>query len=496
MASKIRQIILNSLRINKDKIVFDDGEKFYTYSELDYYSEIICKYLYEVNNPSNSVVSIGTNDFFSLCVLVACIKSLHIYCPIDENNTENRIQNIVNVINPKIIFAHRVTDLKLEDYVVINYDDVFNKIILAQPYSNLFTDRQENYVYTIFTSGTTGTPKGVLISYENLNCFSEWFLSKEFGLEENDRILLQSTFAFDLSVMSWLPVLSMGKTLVVLSPKIAANYKKIQKWLQKVKFDLFISTPFFLKLIDLCTNFSLDNFSYLNKIILCGEELQKAMAKRILDTLPNVKLYNTYGPTECTVAVSGIEVTYDLLSYDSIPIGTIREGVEFVVDISNEELSIAGNMVSDGYINNFMATSSNFKKHNNYNLYKTGDKIYIDKKGYIFFKGRIDDQIKWNGYRIELREVESTIRKIDIVSDAAVIVTRNRDEEVNGMIAYLTLKNHTIEFNDYEVVYNMIKKLLPKYMLPKRIEIIDEMPLNNNKKIDRRALLAEKEFNN
>ena len=95
-----------------------------------------------------------------------------------------------------------------------------------------------------------------------------------------------------------------------------------------------------------------------------------------------------------------------------------------------------------------------------------------------------------------MREVESTIRKIDIVSDAAVIVTRNRDEEVNGMIAYLTLKNHTIEFNDYEVVYNMIKKLLPKYMLPKRIEIIDEMPLNNNKKIDRRALLAEKEFNN
>ena len=142
-----------------------------------------------------------------------------------------------------------------------------------------------------------------------------------------------------------------------------------------------------------------------------------------------------------------------------------------------------------------MATSSNFKKHNNYNLYKTGDKIYIDEKGYIFFKGRVDDQIKWNGYRIELREVESAIRKIDIVSDVAVIVTRNRDEEVNGMIAYLTLKKNTLEFNDHEVIYNMIKKLLPKYMLPKRIEIIDEMPLTNNKKIDRRALLAEKEFN-
>ena len=211
--------ILRVIKKNKNKNVYDDGELTYTYGELDVFSDIIWQYIDSQKGNSNYIAAIGNNDFYSLCVLTACIKSGYIFVPIDSKNSDERIQNIIDDIKPKVII--RGSKCKEVGNSIL-FEDIINRNCI----SNTLTRKKNKYMYVIYTSGTTGIPKGVPISYSNIISFTSWFFHEKFNIYENERILLQASFSFDLSVMSWLTVLWLGKTLVAIPTEITTNYKK------------------------------------------------------------------------------------------------------------------------------------------------------------------------------------------------------------------------------------------------------------------------------
>ncbi|HEO6584915.1 TPA: AMP-binding protein [Streptococcus agalactiae] len=470
--------ILRVIKKNKNKNVYDDGELTYTYGELDVFSDIIWQYIDSKKGNSNYIATIGNNDFYSLCVLTACIKSGYIFVPIDSKNSDERIQNIIDDIKPKVII--RGSKCKKVGNSIL-FEDIINRNYI----SNTLTRKKNKYMYVIYTSGTTGIPKGVPISYSNIISFTSWFFHEKFNIHENERILLQASFSFDLSVMSWLTVLWLGKTLVAIPTEITTNYKKLRHWFNTVKFDLFISTPSFAYLVYISTNFNSYNYPWIKKFIFCGEEFNIKFAQKLVTNFKSSKIFNTYGPTECTVAIIGTQITESLLKMNKLPIGKKRENIELIVGAENE-LQIVGDMVFDGYLNRKEETAKSFIEINAKKAYKTGDKVRILDNGYIFFDGRNDNQIKKNGYRIELEEVECIIKKIPEILNVVVLPIKNEVNKIVGLSAFIVLEKQ-VSIDSSELLSKM-QNILPLYMIPNKIHIIDEIPLTNNKKINRKLL--------
>ncbi|CCW41803.1 Amino acid adenylation [Streptococcus agalactiae ILRI112] len=170
---------------------------------------------------------------------------------------------------------------------------------------------------------------------------------------------------------------------------------------------------------------------------------------------------------------------------NKLPIGKKRENIELIVGAENE-LQIVGDMVFDGYLNRKEETAKSFIEINAKKAYKTGDKVRILDNGYIFFDGRNDNQIKKNGYRIELEEVECIIKKIPEILNVVVLPIKNEVNKIVGLSAFIVLEKQ-VSIDSSELLSKM-QNILPLYMIPNKIHIIDEIPLTNNKKINRKLL--------
>jgi len=483
----LNNIIKKIDSIQADLFAYDYlGEK-HTYGDLQVKSNQLAQYLHSQKLPEKSPIMVyGGLEFEMLVSFLGAVKSGHSYIPVDINSAIERIENIIEIANPKLIIA--VADFPLETEIpVLNLDELTDfslEAVLSEVVG-------EETFYTIFTSGTTGLPKGVEISHDNLLSFSNWML-EDFNLEDGIQTLAQPPYSFDLSVMDWIPTLLLGGCLHALPKDVADDFSKLFAILPTFNLNVWVSTPSFVEVAMLSKDFSEENYPYLTSFLFCGEELTVGTARKLKERFPNAKIFNTYGPTEATVAVTRIEITKDIIESSSrLPIGYVKGDTE--IHIIDGEIIIAGPSVSKGYMNNPEKTKEVFFEYNGKPAYHTGDLGRIDDNGLLYYEGRRDFQIKLHGYRIELEEVNHFLNLSSYIESAVAVPKYGSDHKVQQMIAYVVAGEHNFERNlDLtNAIKSELSELVMPYMIPSRFKYVDSLPMSANGKIDIKAVMAE-----
>lgn len=460
--------LIEIFKKNSNKTAYIINEEKITYEKLLNKSLFISKLL--IKQGSGPIIIYGHKGIDMVISIIACLLSKRTYIPIDASMPINRINKIIDITNSSMIISNEEIELennieilKLEE--LIKYENEKDNEII------------NDIAYIIFTSGSTGEPKGVPISYSNLNNFINWISNFEVLSSYKDiNVLNQASFSFDLSVADLYYSLINGHTLIALDNDAQNDYNKMFNVIKNV--NLIVSTPTFIKLCIINSDFNEQNYPNLKCIYFCGERLENNLVKKIFDKFPNINIINAYGPTEATSAVSAIVITKEQLKEDILPVG-IMNNIATNIFIENDEIVLKGSSVFSGYLNN---NSSSYYKENNINCYKTGDLGYI-KNNKLYCLGRKDRQVKYKGYRIELDEIESNIYNINGVKDCAVMAKYDENNAVKFIKAFVVLENIT-----EQIVKEELEKMLPKYMIPKIIEKIEEIPINKNGKIDRKKL--------
>ena len=275
--------------------------------------------------------------------------------------------------------------------------------------------------------------------------------------------------------------------------------------LMKSDMRLWISTPAFASMCMQDNSFNTELMPNIETMYFIGEILPTKLVVDIRERFPNVRIINSYGPTEATVAITGVDITEEMLNLNKeLPIGYPMEGsiIKILDDNNNElkegekgEITIYSKSVSKGYYNNDEMTKKVFFDSiidgKEYRAYKTGDLGYY-KEGLLYFCGRKDFQIKLNGFRIELEDIENNLRKVSNIKNT-IVLPFYRDGKVSHLVAFVILEEETRLSNLKTTlkIKEELKKYIPTYMIPKNIKILKEFPRNNNDKIDRKKLMDE-----
>lgn len=482
-----------------DRLVYSDDQCQYTYQDLKEKSDHIAYYLAKHFPNRAPVVVYGGLQFEMLAFFLGAVKSGHAYIPIESHTPSERIRLILQTAQPACILAVDDFDSSIAlDMQVLSFNEVLqqpiDKSLVLEPVT-----KDENF-YIIFTSGTTGVPKGVQISHDNLVSFVDWEL-KDFQLPSQPRFLSQAPYSFDLSVMSIYPALCAGGLLMPLAKEIVDDFKALFAHLPKLGINVWVSTPSFVDICLMAPEFDGQHLQELTHFLFCGEELTKQTAQKLLDRFPNAKVFNTYGPTEATVAISQIQITQDIIDHSArLPIGYVKEDCQVVIldegkeQAVNEvgEIVIVGPSVSKGYMNNPEKTKEAFITYQGQPAYKTGDAGSLDENGLLHYNGRIDFQVKLHGFRMELEDIDHHLMKVSYV-DKATVVPKYKDHKVQQLVAFVVAKENEFakEFELTKAIKAELAQTVMDYMIPQRFVYVKELPRTANGKIDRKGLMNE-----
>lgn len=355
--------------------------------------------------------------------------------------------------------------------------------------------------YVMFTSGSTGSPKGAVITHSNLHYFVSWAVH-EYGFTPEDRHTHLNPLYFDNSVFDMYSTFFSGGTLVPFTAALLQDPHGVVERIEKLKCTVYFSVPSML--IFLQTTRAIDKHSMpsLKKIIFGGEGYPKTKLAELFETVgDHAQLINVYGPTECTCICSTYTIgPKDFESLDGYPpigrlISTFNhhllDGDSAVAPGEVGELCLGGPCVGHGYFNQPQLTlkafvqnplNSTFEER----LYRTGDLFRLDPKdGKLWFVGRKDFQVKHQGYRIELEEIQHALAKVPGVQEAAVLQVF--EQGVSKLVAVVAAAGNPVA---PEEARRQAGKLVPKYMVPAKVFVLERLPKSPNGKTDRKALLA------
>lgn len=469
------------------RIAHISGETSLTYQQLTSQSNKLAQHLLTAfPNDHSPIALLGHKQTEMLVGFLGCIKAGHPYIPLDSSLPTQRVEAIVRTADATLLTVDQLKEIIANTDVPDNFKIHAPKI--GDPW------------YIIFTSGSTGVPKGVTITRRNLENFLEWILEEQDFKDAGEVFLNQAPFSFDLSVMDLYSSLATGGTLFSVTKDEIAEPKKLYKTLGSSGITVWVSTPSFARLCLMDINFSEKMMPHLRKFWFCGETLAPEIASTLLERFPNAEVWNTYGPTEAAVATTSILITKEIIAkYRPLPVGRPKPGTLVAVHAEDGqptqsgergEIIIAGPNVSPGYVNQAEATSKAFFILDDQRAYHTGDWGHV-KDDLIFFDGRMDFQIKLNGYRIEIGDIESNLHTVSNVQDAVVVLAM-KNERADYLAAFVILKSRS-EQTDFEIMREMKKQLgerLPDYMMPRKFVFLSEFPTTPNGKVDR-AKLAE-----
>lgn len=443
-----------------------------------------------------------------LAAMLACLKLGIIYTNLDPDSPWERIHRILNICQPKLLF-NSFPDLLFTNQLkqcsvskVVNLDDEIFQQRLAQ-LSDIKPDQSmgitgDDPAYLMFTSGSTGFPKGVVISHANVLNFIAWAQDR-FHIKADDVFSNVNPIYFDNSVFDFYSAMFSGSTLVPISTQEVKDPRRLVQIINQQECSVWFSVPSLL--VYLLTNRALgkDDFPCVRKIIFGGEGFPKSRLKQLYDLFGHrADLENVYGPTECTCICSAYKITD--MDFDDMqrlaPLGMLASNFAYDILPLDEgepnygELFLLGPNVGLGYYNDPERTSQSFVQnplHNRYHDigYKTGDLVYRDTYGQIHFKGRADFQIKHMGYRIELEEIEAALNSLVAVNESAVVYQK-LGEGLGQIIAFASLAYS----HSPEELLRAVANILPSYMVPKRLFLLKALPKNQNGKIDRVSLIT------
>ena len=446
--------------------------------------------------PANKRIGLLTGDhplcYSSICAILA---SGCAFVPLSHRSPADRLLSVIEDASLEMVISHRSYQ-PLDEAVagaarcsLVRSDEIE---AVSGPVELPDYDR-DGLAYLLYTSGSTGKPKGVPIYHRNLEAFLDVMLDPErYEFSAEDRYLQMFDLTFDASVPAYfIPFCTGASTFVI--PEEGIVSLNVIRSLQEHEITVAFLVPSVLFYVQ--RYFAEIRLPKLRYSLFVGEALPESIASAWRDCVPEARLQNLYGPTEATVVCFLYELDEVLPASDVengiVSIGRPFPGMRaFVVDErggevaagERGELCIAGLQVTDRYWEDDDRSAAAFFRQDNVPAYRTGDICYLNDRDNFVYCGRRDHQVKIDGYRVELGEIEHHAREAANGANAAVVASPTADGSVT---LTLFLENPAVE--DSEVMAYLSRKL-PAYMLPKRIAALADLPLNVNGKIDRGAL--------
>jgi D-alanine--poly(phosphoribitol) ligase subunit 1 len=469
------------------RIAHRSGERSLNYLELQINSDLLAGCLAgSLPHDASPIAVIGHKEPEMLVAFLGCVKSGHPYIPIDTSLPPLRVKAILEA--SRAVFT--LTPVKIQS--------LLSDTSRTLPPLPRRAPRPEEAWYIIYTSGSTGEPKGVVITAGCLESFLRWMLAEQHLSLQNETFLNQAPFSFDLSVMDLYLSLMTGGTLFSLTQQEILDPASLFQALQRSQTTVWVSTPSFARMCLAEPTFSAEFYPSLNRFLFCGETLAPEVASALLDRFPQAEIWNTYGPTEATCATTSVRIDRNILaSYSPLPIGYPKIDTRVMIMSDHEreakpgergEIIIAGPNVSPGYLACPELTKRAFFRLNGVQAYRTGDWGH-SRDGLLFFDGRIDNQVKLHGYRIELGDVEANLCRLPEIQDAVVLPALKQGIP-DHLEAFVILKN-SLGSGSYEQAHTLrlaLSQSLPVYMIPRRFSFVKEFPMTPNGKADRRKL--------
>lgn len=488
---------------------FSSPEGELTYGELWEASGRLCRYVKTL--PGEGPLPVwGHKSPWMLVCFLALARAGRGYCPLDISIPAARAEAILSALTGPLFavcpFPGQAPGevLDLSEIRRICGEQEPEAAGESDFYGKAGEGREDPIFYVIFTSGSTGTPKGVMVSRGNLSRFVDWSLGLA-GAAPGTVFLNQAPFSFDLSVMDLYTCLASGGKLVPLSRGEQGDYKLLMPALRESKAQVWVSTPSFAELCLADPSFCREGMPELSVMLFCGETLTNKTAKRLLSAFPGVRIVNTYGPTESTVAVTEVPVTGELVKReDPLPVGRPKPGTRIEIWDENGnslpegekgEVVLWGDTVALGYLGREDLTGEVFLTREGERGYRTGDEGYL-RDGMLYYGGRLDLQVKLHGYRIELGDIESALLSLPAVNQA-VVLPRYRQGRVSSLLGVVVLAERdpdragTDPSGSEEALQGIrdsLREVLPEYMVPKKLCAVEEIPMTANGKADRKAL--------
>ncbi|MBX7207497.1 MAG: D-alanine--poly(phosphoribitol) ligase subunit DltA [Verrucomicrobiaceae bacterium] len=470
------------------RIAHASGDREITYGELWQRAEALAGWLHGHAGPRDGPVIIrGRKEPEMLIGFLGAALSGRAYVPVDAALPEARLASIISAAKPALT-------IDVADVAAFSHGSHHHRSRMeaGSPGDAPF--------YILFTSGSTGEPKGVVITHACLASFVRW-QHAEHRFEHGAEIILnQAPFTFDLSVMDIYTSLTCGGTIVSLGGDELANPRTMFGRLRTSGITTWVSTPSFAGMCLVEKGFDETMIPSVRRFWFCGETLPHRTAAALLQRFPRAEVWNTYGPTEATVATTSVRIDAGILdAHDPLPIGRAMPGTRVEVRAADGrrctegesgELVIIGPNVSPGYLGASHLNPGSFFVEDGLRGYHTGDRGR-ETGGYLFFDGRMDSQVKVRGFRIELGDVESHLRGVNGVVDAVVLPVQRRGvNESLAAFVILSRRDHGDDFVQAQAIRGALAERLPDYMLPRRLEFVPSFPLTANGKADRRALAA------
>ena len=486
----VNELLHNACNKYANNIAIKYKDEFITYEELEKITNKKANYLIEKGVKKEDFIGIIFDHSIELIInIIAVIKSGAAYIPMEPTFPKERINYIIEHAPIKYV----LTNNDYQDIVREKDKILLNNIDLSKYNEEYPTDvvNKDNALYVLYTSGTTGKPKGVVIEHRNVVNYVKAF-KKEFNINKKDKMLQNSVVTFDIFTEELFPVLSYGGQLIIIPSEDMNDAKKILEFVEKEKITYISSFPYLLDEINTLIKKGMKFPKSLKVMISGGDTLRKQYCSELLD---KVKIYNTYGPTETTVVCSYYHYEDEFVDSKTVPIGTSIYGTEMIIvdEKMNKvkpgeigEICIAGNGVGRGYLNNEEETSKRFIENpyqKGTNMFLSGDLGLLKEDGNIEFIKRKDDQVMIKGKRVEPLEVESLLYKINEV-ETAIIKSYQDDEGCSYMVGYIKIIN-SIKIND---IKKYLSAYVPEYMIPEFWVKVEEFAKTLNGKIDRKAL--------
>ena len=517
----LHHLLRQSARERPDSIAVSDRERTLTYEALDARSDRLAQLLAQLGVVRGDRVGFYLDKSLeSVVAIYGIMKAGAAYVPFDPGAPTARLAYIARNAGLRHLVTggeksdawHALLEAGagIEHLVVLNAEDVDRSSIPAlSVWTSADVDRRpatpldieqvhHDLAYILYTSGSTGDPKGVMLSHLNALSFVDWTVD-EFGVGPEDRLSSHAPFHFDLSVFDLFAAAHAGATVVLVPSETSVFPVEVSRFIVRERITVWYSVPSILSMMTLRGGLKGGDFPDLRTILFAGEVFPTKYLRRLMDLLPEVRFCNLYGPTETNVCTWFDVPRLAPDQTEAIPIGKAIPNVEcYVVGEDGRvvgrgeagELYVRGSTVMQGYWGDTERTARGlipnpFAAPLEDRVYRTGDLVIEEADGNYRFLGRRDSQIKSRGYRIELGDIEAAMYAHASVVECAVVAVP--DELVtNRIYAYVVVRDGLTR----ESLVRFLGERVPAYMIPDTVEFRDDLPKTSTGKIARRSLSA------